>query len=415
MLPAAGHPGVCPTSCFQTASHEAVGARFHGKVVVIALTLLAAALAGASGASAQVPVTSITLGWAVDTTASPVREIVRTVAAYYQLPSPGRTPTTLWVAEEQARYPLYDFAAPQLYRTRLPATIVEVSPTSPDSTVYVVKTVFAVADSAGQNIQPFGLQRLYVHPAAAGSGAPYGWQLAGALAELTRSWTVQRVGGITYHFSSGYSFRRDRAEAANQFLDSAARRLGVSRPGPIDYYLTASWESVNRLMGLDWGLTGAAFAGRALPENRLVFAGNPALGEAFMHELAHVVLAAFGSAEQRHRMIEEGVATWLGGGNRGPDVGTYFTLLNQYLIEHPEMTLSGLLSRFDAEEAFYATGALIADGALRHGGLSALRRVLTIGPRNEELLGALPGLLGVSPGGLDAWWRSEAARLAGAH
>ena len=379
------------------------------------LAVLVLVFAGASRADAQVPVTSITLGWAVDTAVVPVRQIVQTLTAYYELPQPGRTRTPLWSAEEQTRYPVYDLAASQLYRARVPATIVRVSPATLDSSVYIVQTLFAVADSAGKNIQPFGLQRLYAKAATPGSGAPYGWQLAGALAELTRSWTTRRIGGISYHFPPDYSFRASRARVADAFVDSAAKRLGVERPEEIDYYVTPSWEEVNRLVGLDWGLSGVAFAGRAFPANRLVLAGNPVLGEAFTHELAHVVLHALGPAEQRHRMIEEGVATWLGGGNRGAGVATYYDLLHKYQVQNPDMTLGGLLARFDAEEAFYATGALAAEASVQRGGRAALRRLLSIGPGNEDLLKELSELIGVAPDSLDVWWRDAITRRAPVH
>ncbi len=94
---------------------------------------------------AQRPVEVVTLGWAVDTTHSPVREIVRTLLAYFRLPHPGRTPTPLWSAEEQARFPFYDLTADILYQG-FPATIVEVTPAAADSAVWVVKALFARAD-----------------------------------------------------------------------------------------------------------------------------------------------------------------------------------------------------------------------------------------------------------------------------
>jgi len=116
-------------------------------------------LGTARAAVSQRPVQVMTLGWAVDTTQSPVREIVRTLLSYFGLPHPGRTPTPLWSAEEQARFPFYDLTADVLYQG-FPATVVEVTPAAADSAIWVVKTLFARADSDGANIQPLGLQRL---------------------------------------------------------------------------------------------------------------------------------------------------------------------------------------------------------------------------------------------------------------
>jgi hypothetical protein len=359
-------------------------------------------------ACAQVPVASIALGWAVDTAGSPVRELARTVVAYYRLPQPGRTQTSLWRAEEQSRYPLYDLTARDLYKAGIQATIVGIAPATPDSSLYVIKTLFAWVDSTGGGIQPLGLQRLYAN--RAGNGRSGAWKLSGALHEISRGWPTHKVGGFIYHVDPGCRFDQSRAIEAERFVVSAARRLGIERPKGIDYYVTSSWESVNRLIGLDWGLSGSAFAGRAFPAERIVLAGNPAFGEAFTHELAHVVLAGFGDSERRSRLIEEGVATWLGGGNRGTDPSIYYVLLRDYLRTHPRVTFREFLESFGAEEAFYGTGALVTEVVVRREGRAGLGRLLALGPENSDLLLELPRLLGVNPDGLDAWWRGEAER-----
>lgn len=50
------------------------------------------AVASAIPTLAQVPVRSVTLGWAVlDTTVAPLGDLVRTVAAYYSLVQPGHS------------------------------------------------------------------------------------------------------------------------------------------------------------------------------------------------------------------------------------------------------------------------------------------------------------------------------------
>lgn len=363
-------------------------------------------LSSVQAAVSQRPVEVVTLGWAVDadTNQSPMREIVRTVVAYFRLPHPGRTPTALWSAEEQARFPYYDLTADMLYQG-FPATIVEVTPATADSATWVVKTLFARADSGGTNIQPLGLQRLYARRSADG------WQLGSALPVLTGRWREERVGGIVYHYDPTTSLDRARARRADRFIDSMAAVLGVARPARTDYYLAPSFEAVRRLQGFDWALNRAMVGGQAIPEDDLLFSGAPAFGEAFTHELVHLVLAAYGSARTRHRFVEEGVATWLGGGSRGPHYRTYVQVLARYQAAHPDSTLHDLLSVFGGDDSpLYASGALVADAVFQRYGQDGIRRLLSIGPSNDALFAALPGLLGIRPDTLDQWWHAQSSR-----
>lgn len=370
---------------------------------VSALILLGLILPHPSGA--QVPVERVALGWAIDTTTSPTREIVAVVLSYYRLAHPGRQPTPLWSQDEQARFPYYDLTADLLYQ-QFPATIVEVTPVSEDSTTWVVKTLFARADSDGADIQPLGLQRLY----ARRTGDT--WQLHGALAVLTQGWRARPIGRITYNFDPAYPFNEARAHEANRFVDSVAAVLGVAPPVAIHYYLSNSFEAMRRLQGFDWSLSRSMVGAQAIPEDQLLFCGSPIHGEVFRHELVHLVLAAYGPARTRNRLIEEGIATWLGGGMRGPNYSAYLRLLASYLAAHPDVTLRELLSSFGGDDSpYYATGAMVADVVFHRGGLPALQRLLQIGTTTDQLLAALPGELAVPAEGLNQWWRATPSTL----
>lgn len=169
---------------------------------------------------------------------------------------------------------------------------------------------------------------------------------------------------------------------------------------------------MNRLQGYDWLLSRTATGGRALAENRIVFSGDPRHGEAYLHELAHVVLGAFGPARDRHMMSEEGVATWLGGGARAPDFASYCKLLVAFQRANPTAGFRDVLRLLGrgSDAPYYATGALIADYLFNANGLRGLERLLRVGRFDEELLQALPQLLGVEGDQLDSWWRSQAER-----
>ncbi len=160
-----------------------------------------------------------------------------------------------------------------------------------------------------------------------------------------------------------------------------------------------------KIVGLAKAMPEGSYAWRPMP-------GVRSVGEAFTHELVHLVLAAYGSARTRHRFVEEGVATWLGGGSRTPRYRGYVQLLARYQATNPDATLRDLLSTFGGDDSpFYASGALVADAVFQRHGLEGIRRLLTIGPSNDALFAALPGLLGIGPDTLEQWWRAQPSRI----
>jgi hypothetical protein len=81
-----------------------------------------------------------------------------------------------------------------------PATIVSVASDGPGDSVYVVRVLYAQADSTGARIAPLALQRLY---AVRESGASFGFRLAGALPRLTREWEQRTEGRVTFWYAPG--------------------------------------------------------------------------------------------------------------------------------------------------------------------------------------------------------------------
>ncbi len=220
------------------------------------------------------------------------------------------------------------------------------------------------------------------------------------------------VGRIRYHHAPGAPFNPERGRDAARFVDSAAALLSVDLPIRIDYYLTPSFEAMNRLQGFDWLLSRTATGGRAFPENGIVLSGDSRHGEAYLHELAHVVLEAFGPARDRHMMSEEGVATWLGGGSRAPDFASYLSLLVAFQEANPAAGFRDVLRLLGSgnDAPYYGTGALVADYLFHANGRRGVERLLRVGRSDQELLAALPELLGINADSLDSWWRSQPRR-----
>jgi len=187
-------------------------------------------------------------------------------------------------------------------------------------------------------------------------------------------------------------------------------------------YLGRSYEEVQRAIGLDFfpeAFADRGRGGRAL-SGGIVLAGNPDVGEGYVHEIAHVILGP--TFPSHSRLFAEGVATWLGG-SRGRTTREMYTRLRQIQVARPALTLGQVLNNSvpdaDAEEmtdAFYATGAVIVDSVYQRAGITGLRVLAQLSGDPKSLLAALPPQLGVSDSdksALDRWWRSQTARIAG--
>ena len=368
-------------------------------------------------AQAQVAPAAVSVSFGIDTTIADVGNIVHLVRAYLAKPDSSARSRGLWSTATDFDRRFGDLTA-EAYQG-FPATIVSVASDGPGDSVYVVRVLYASADSTGQRISPLALQRLF---AVRESGAPFSFRLSGALPRLTREWEQRTSGHVTFWYAPGQKPNPARISHASAFVDSVATLFQVPPPKHLDMYLGRSREEVERARGLDFfpaasadrGLGGGAIS------TGMVFVGNPALGETYLHELAHAVLSP--TVLTRNGLFNEGVATWLGG-SRGRTPREVYARLRQIQIARPALTFGQVLSRdipdAAAEEmtdAYYATGALVVDAVYRRAGLSGLRALAQLNNDPSTLLAALPAQLGISTSdqtALNRWWRDQAARLSG--
>src|ERR1041384_3861092 len=99
----------------------------------------------------------ITLGFGVDTSNADVAAVVRTVSAYFRLRGAGHARTPLWNAGEQQQRHDYDLTADFVFQG-FPATISSVTASGGPDSAYIVRTLFAHADSNGRNIRPVAMR-----------------------------------------------------------------------------------------------------------------------------------------------------------------------------------------------------------------------------------------------------------------
>jgi hypothetical protein len=348
-------------------------------------------------------------GWGVDTTAAAwsdiawhaaVPEIYRAWRDYLLADPHLQSPTRLWSAREQRAWPAYDLTAGIAYKG-MPATVLDIRPVEPGRLdEYVVKTLFAQASGEARTVRPVALTRVY---ALRGDGR---WVFANALPRMTREWQRETVGPVTYVIEPGRRFDRRRAQRAVAFADSLAQSLGVPPLEDVTYYVARSPESLHRAMGIDWTF-GAQGHGYALPSNQLILSGDATFGEENRHELAHYVLMPILAERRTHGIVNEGIATWLGGsvGRTFPELHAEYAA---YLRDHPDITLDAILDGDAPDRGWYPAGAVLVMLVHERGGIAAVRELLTSGRSHDELRSATARLLDMPWSEVTNRWRARA-------
>lgn len=385
--------------------------------LVVSASLLGGCLSAAGRASAQQPSPSVGVGFGVDTSITDVRNVVSLVRAYLAKPDTSARTRGLWSSATEFDRTTGDMTV-GFANQGFPATVVGVIPAMPGDSIYIVRILYARADSGG-GASPLALQRLY---AVRETGAPYAFRLSSAFARQRTSWERRSKGPLTFWYVPGQPPNAARIDRAARFVDSVGKLFSVPVPRHLDVIVGASMDDVNRAIGIDFfpESSGPGQRSGGLSIGYVVLSGNPAIGEAYFHEFTHAVL---GPSLHASQLLSEGVATWLGG-SRGRSPQEMFALLHDYQQSDSRLTLSGLIrGGFQDADAnrgsnlFYATGALIADTIYRQRGIAALRSAYQLRGDADTMIRGISEALGLSPtdgGALDAWWRTEAARAASA-
>jgi hypothetical protein len=381
------------------------------RLIVAGLILSVGVAVGPARAQVAPPAVSVSFG--IDTTITDIGDIVRLVRAYLANPDSSARSRGLWSTATDFDRNVGDVTE-DVYQG-FPATIVSVASDGPGDSVYVVRVLYARADSTGRHISPLAFQRLY---AVRESGAPFRFRLSGALPRLTRGWERRSKGHVTFWYAPGQHPNPAKISYASTFVDSVVGLFHVPS-NHLDMYVAGSLEEALRAIGVDFFPEASADRGRGGRGLRggIVLVGNPGIGEGYVHELVHAILGP--TFPSRSSLFAEGVATWLGG-SRGRTPQEVFVRLRQIQIAHPALTFGQVLAYDipngtpeDRTDAFYATGALIVDTVYRRTGIAGLRALAQLNRDPNILQAALPAQLGLANSdhsALDQWWRAEAAR-----
>jgi hypothetical protein len=358
-----------------------------------------------SSAEAQLPVRSLrlALGYGVDTTSSPSREILTLWKDYLTVPSDSLR-ARLWSATERFDGTHYDLVGPYVYQGFQHFTVVDVVPAVGLPHTFVIRTLISAVEDSSQDVRPLALYRVY---ATQEDGR---WVLANALPRTTRDWQRTTVGKVTFVYPQTHRFDTQLGKASSVFVDSLAHAFGLPEPEPITYYFTDDLQETLRMLGLEFfPLGGDALGGRSNVYVRHVYVGSSVRGESYLHELAHIILNPE-IVPGTSGVLVEGLMTWTGG-SAGQRYDELVPRLAQYLLDHPDLTLERILrdppKRVGTLDVGYVGPAVLCKMVFDRGGLARLRALLSAGRDPDATLSAAAQLLGVPSARLNSLWRKE--------
>ena len=348
----------------------------------------------------------VVLGFGVDTSKAPEDEIMRLWRGYLADHPESTHPSRFWSTVEQATFADFDILRTFVFQGFPQYTVVQLSPAQGVDSTYVLRTLVSSVDSA-RDVRPLALFRVY---AVRENGR---WVLANALPRETRTWHRELLGRVAFVFPPQHAFDRVAARSTAKFVDSLAKAFQLPPPKEIQYFFTDNVTETYRAAGLEFFPTGPdTLGGRAQIANRLVLVGASSAGEAYRHEVAHIVLGPLVSA-QTHRLVGEGLATWTGGSG-GLDYRHLLPGLRRYLTEHPHASLASVLTdpptREGSLDVGYDGAAVLCEMVFEKGGVAAVRRLANAGQSPEEVLSVAESILGLDRLRLETEWRAQVLR-----
>jgi len=140
-----------------------------------------------------------------------------------KLASNAGTPSPLWLASEQVRWPMYDLAGFYVPDGAVPQSVRIQPARAGGAHAYEIVTRFSPAGSKSADSGSAVVLTMTVY----GVRDKGQWVLANTLPRKTAAWRREDVGQITYLVEPGLAFNRQKAQRAAAFVDSLATAFAV--------------------------------------------------------------------------------------------------------------------------------------------------------------------------------------------
>lgn len=346
----------------------------------------------------------LTIHSRVDTSKQEINEIVTLWTNYLTSKPDSIYDNPYWNEAEKNKFKDFDMTRQFIYQFPSQQLLNYFKPTilsiEKEGDNYAIRTLFAAEGLKGiyRRSNPWCITKLY-----AGKENNQ-WKLKNALPVLTEKWERKTVGKITFIYPHSHQFNDTLAQKSNEFCNRIATEFQFPDWQPFDFYITDSGDELGKLLGFDFFFTGYT-TGMGMNDKRILLSGFGS--EWYPHEFIHLIVPN----NERHGMINEGFATWLGG-TMEKSFDERAKILAMQIARNDTITLLDVLNKKWGWQyaAYYTTGAIFCKLAYDKNGIAGVKKLLDIPPDNEKLSETICTLFKIDKTDLDKFWRTETLR-----
>uniref|UniRef100_UPI00404B7C8F hypothetical protein n=2 Tax=Flavobacterium sp. TaxID=239 RepID=UPI00404B7C8F len=222
------------------------------------------------------------------------------------------------------------------------------------------------------------------------------------------NWIEKKYDKITYFYSKGRQIDYKKVEEFNS-INRELADFFENEPIEFKYFICESNNELLKIRGFDFEES-MFFTNQngseTFPHDMLIFSGNNS--EINKHELVH--LYTYLKFKKRNSIIDEGIATFLGG-SKGLSYKEHLAKMREHIIINKidvfqKLFYNSYVLDFDTSLK-YTLGAFLCDIALKKYKKEGLNQLLNSGKTNEELISTIETLFDIKKEHFNAFIKSE--------
>lgn len=342
----------------------------------------------------------------VDTSNLEIKQIITLYTNYLTSKPDSVYDNPYWNNEEKKQFIDFDLTRRFIYQFPSEKILNYYKPTilsiEKQGDVYAIRTLFSADGLEGEykKSNPWCITNIY---AVNENGK---WKLKNALPFLTKNWLRKKIGKITYIYPPEHKFNDSLALRANKFCNDLADKFQFYDWKSFDFYIAKNADDMGKLLGFDFYYAGYT-TGVSMEDKRILFSGMDS--EWYPHEFVHLIV----ENKNRHKMIEEGFATW-NGGSMKLSFEENAKILAEQMATNDSIKFTDILNQIWGWQynAYYTTGAMICKLAYDKKGIAAVKKLLDTPNSDTILISELCGLFNINEKDLSVYLKNEILKYA---
>jgi hypothetical protein len=318
----------------------------------------------------------------VDTTNKDIKDIFELYKNYLLSRPDSVYDNSFWNESEKIKYGDFDLTRSSFFLNgflnysilaRFKPVVLAIEP---ENGKYSIRTLFYAEDLQGKSKQsnPWCITKIFAVK------ENETWKLENALPNIIKNWNVEKKEHITFYYPDTHKYSNELASKSDNFCDSIIRYYRFPQPENINFYICRSADEVGELMGFEYFFTGYT-AGKTIKENNIIFSGLNS--EWYPHELVHMIVP---ENKLRHKIIDEGFATFIGGSGTETFEDSFNTL-SQFINENDTISFDDILTwKVDSQAAFYTGGAVLCKLVEEYKGVDGINELLLSDTSSDDIL-----------------------------